>query len=430
MERRPRGPLSKAGEARSQDHGLALERHSTAYGAGHRFSIGLVARHSPFVFCGARTVHPKSGGTPRLRLPRAVFQRGSAGRIVQGAQRRFFESLPVRLRWGHDKATPGWGTRDRIIRTAAYVELPTNKWHYLILDIDHPGAGAFWYNEGLPEPTINIRTPENGHALYFYELAVPVLRPINGGASWLSRRALEYFANIRAGYIKALCADPGYTTFSCKNPLSATWSPSTLWHERRYTLDELAKCVEVPSSTRRIRRIRPEDCTSPHSRMFHAGRQWAVEHVGDFDTLGSFETTLHAYLEGYYDDEVRPGLEHEIGSHLIASQVKKIARYTWDRRDTSWLRDERKRRGALDLPPVCHRLSEEEREAEVAERQRLGARYANEERKRRTQEAVLSAMDQLRQAGKPVTKSGVAALAGVSRQTLHRYYRHLFVDAA
>ncbi|MEF2144884.1 MAG: replication initiation protein [Desulfovibrionaceae bacterium] len=361
----------------------------------------------------------------------SLHEKGNRGNVCgqennpqRTPQQRFIDSLPERLQWGHGKELYYWGTRASVISKARYLELPTNQWHYLILDIDHEGAGAFWLDEGLPMPTISIVTPDNGHALYFYELANPVLRPINGGASWLKRRPLEFFENIRAGYIKTLCADPGYTAYSCKNPLSPIWEPTTRWHDKQYTLAELAQAVNVPSSRKYRRDIEP-DSTSPHAQLFYAGRKWAWENVGSHSSRNAFQAELHSWLKVYYAEHVRPNLQKEIGPHLISSQAQRIAVYTWGKRGTRWLRDQTKNRGVLSLSPVCHRLTDEEKQTEISERQRLGAKYANQARASKTEQAILSAVARLREAGTPLTKAEVAKQAGISKRTVQRH-AHLF----
>lgn len=340
-------------------------------------------------------------------------------------EERFLACLAPKVRWGFDKSTPYWGAKGEIIRQAAYVTLPANKQYYLFLDIDNEGAGAFWLEENLPQPTFFIVTPENGHAFYGYELATPVIRRLKDGACWVRSGPIEYFEEVRAAYQKKLCADAGYSEWNCKNPLSSRWREHTHWYARRYSLEELAKHVTLVSKwERKKQKAKARDITSPNAKLFEAGRLWALRNVKCHPQKIDFEGAVFDFLDSYN----RNVIAVEFGKGEPASNAHNMARnvskYTWKHRNEPWVADCSKERGKLGLGRICPNLTHNERQEEVKARQGAGALYVNTERKAKTAGKIMGAVSEMQSQGERITVAGVARKAKVSRPTIYEY-KHL-----
>lgn len=303
--------------------------------------------------------------------------------------------------------------------------LPVNKYSYLFLDLDDKGAGAFWLDESLPQPTFITVTPENGHAFYGYELNTPVIRRLKDGACWVKSGPIEYFEAVRAAYQNKLCADVGYNEWNCKNPISSRWKPHTHWYDRQYSLDELAKHVSLASKwERREQKRKVRDITSPNARLFYAGRLWAYRHVRCHPDNAEFEGAVFAFLDSYN----RKVIAVEYGKSEPASNVHSMAlsvsKYTWKRRNESWIADCAKERGKLGLGRICRNLTHDERQEEIKARQGAGALYVNTERKAKTADKIMGAVTEMQSQGERITVAGVARKAQVSRPTVYDY-KHL-----
>jgi len=342
-------------------------------------------------------------------------------------EERFLACLPPRVRWGYDKATPYWGAKDEIIQQAAYVTLPVNKYNYLFLDLDDQGAGAFWLDESLPQPTFITVTPENSHAFYGYELTTPVIRRLEDGACWVKSGPIEYFEAVRAAFQNRLCADVGYSEWNCKNPLSGRWKPHTHWYDRQYSLDELAKHVSLASKwERRKQKVKGRGITSPNARLFDAGRLWAYRHVRCHPDKAVFEGAVFDFLDSYNRNVIAVDYGKSEPASNVHNMALSVSKYTWKNRNEAWMADCAKERGKLGLGRICPNLTQDERREEVKARQEAGALFVNAERKAKTFDKIIHAVSEIRSQGERVTVAGVARKAKVSRPTVYGY-KHLLV---
>lgn len=336
-------------------------------------------------------------------------------------QERFFSSLAPKVRWGYDKATLHWDFKENVIHKAAYITLPVNKHYYLFLDIDDKGAGAFWIEENLPQPTFIIVTPENSHAFYGYELATPVIRRLKDGACWVKPGPIEYFETIRDAYQKALCADRGYNEWNGKNPLSDRWESHTFWNDRQYSLDELAKHVSLASKWERRKPTNLEVPASPNARLFDAGRLWSYRNVKCHTDKAAFQDAILDFLGKYNRSVIAPEYGKPEPMANIRGMARSIAAYSWKHRNASWMAECRKDRKKLGLGRICSNLTFSERQEEIKARQEAGALYANVERKAKTVEKIKGAVLAILARGEKVTISGVAKEAELSRLTVRRH---------
>lgn len=330
---------------------------------------------------------------------------------------RFAAHLPDKLRWGRDKVTAAWADRDTAVRLGRYVELPTHQAHYLILDIDHEGSAFWWQDNGLPQPTIIVVNPDNGHSLLFWELAAPVCLTAKG-----RKHPREYLEAIHSAYAAKLCADRSYAVnpFNSKNPLHPHWRLLTA--DATYSLGDLAEYVTLPSRKRvwqDRRRLKAEDADSPNGFLFLSGMTWGFAHVRGFANERDFTAAL---VERQLDVNSGAVVER-FGRSLPASNVRasarRIAAYIWKRRNKPWSGD--KNFGALGLGPVCRNLAPEERQAERRSRQAAGGVYSATRRRNANSDKIAAAYEELAAQGKRPSKTAIAKLTGLSRETVRKH---------
>ena len=115
-----------------------------------------------------------------------------------------------------------------------------NSMQWLIFDIDRPICPDSLRNDYLvPDPTLFVSNPKNGHAHLFYLLKTAVHKN-----SHSSQKAIQFAAAIEFGLATKLDADMGYVGLLAKNALHADWR---VLHTvpQAYELHELAESVDT-----------------------------------------------------------------------------------------------------------------------------------------------------------------------------------------
>jgi hypothetical protein len=315
------------------------------------------------------------------------------------ALQRFISHLPRRPYCTHDLS---FGIKPLVAEKAierAYIQPNRpNSLRYLVFDVDREDAALGWYDANLPQPTLIMRTRENGHAHLAYELSAPVYD------RHASNKPMRYAKAIQKAYTLKLGADSGYVGLIAKSPLSARWDVRV--HNVAYDLSYLAEFVDLKPLPRRA--ANDDSALGRNCSLFNAGRKYAYEIVSQcvderqlllrvLNTCQNYNA--EAFSVPLWDAEVR-------------STAKGIAKWVWKRR--SQIRTPRQRIMQLDesLP--------------LAERQSLGARHIHEKRRNETEEKLIQAIGELTARGQRVTKAQVAKLAGVSRVTISMNYAYLF----
>lgn len=141
----------------------------------------------------------------------------------------------------------GCGIRPRTYKTAItrrYVQVnPPHLRHFLLFDLDYPGAAIAWEEANLLMPAWAAMNRENGHAHLAYALHTPILT-----ADFKGRlEPLRYLATIEACIRAYLRGDDGYSGLITKNPMHPHWQllrgvPDAI---RGYSLRDLENCIDV-----------------------------------------------------------------------------------------------------------------------------------------------------------------------------------------
>ncbi len=194
-------------------------------------------------------------------------------------------------------------------------------WHWLVFDVDAVDACSRAEDRDCPPPTFISLNRENGHGHLAYRLEAPI-----SDFSSSSRRAIKFYEDVERGMSRRLGADPAYSGFLSKNPLSNRWE--TLWLATRpYQLATLNDYLE-PADKRNL----------PRQQLSGIGRNVAI-----FDTLRAF-----AYKQWRRFRIKRKSIEHfeaclldhakgincafpvPLSHPEIKAIARSIARWVWD----------------------------------------------------------------------------------------------------
>lgn len=231
----------------------------------------------------------------------------------------FHKRLPHRPYCTDDPQTFGLIVRPAHMALQKRLIQPNPPCHvsWLIFDIDNENGAFAWEDALLPEPTITISNPENGHAHLYYGLSVPVCR------SFAARNhPLRYAAAVEAAYRAKLGADFRYAALVAKNPFHSHWR--TTWYPHLYELGELAEYVELKK--RLVAPVEPvglgRNCT-----LFETLRNWSyrtvLQHKRNRMSEGAWGGVVreHAEFLNVFVTPLSPG--------EVKSIAKSVARWTW-----------------------------------------------------------------------------------------------------
>ncbi len=281
---------------------------------------------------------------------------------------------------------------------------------YLLFDIDQSNAMHAWQTFNLPQPTLVIENPYNGHAHYAYELSVPVK---------LGNYKTAYFASVIRDTMRiALQSDPNYKGNLTKNPFHHDWRVQS--HNRTYTFAELIKHLDMPEpkQTKQKRRSTQSNLSNitKYSRNLTFKdwlRYWSYANVRFYSNQQEFEIALKLQAE-LFNNEFVGTLQGKLKDFEVRKWVKWILPWTWQRYTEGKFRynSGSKRQPLLNLPISMS----------LHERQQIGQDYTSQQRVAKTEDKIVWAIQTLTKDGCPVNKSSVSRLTGLSRPTVYVYW--------
>lgn len=261
---------------------------------------------------------------------------------------------------------------------------------YLVFDVDREGAAFSWEHSNLPAPSWAAINPENGHAHLAYAIQTPVIRT---DAARL--KPLKFAAAIQGAMTAQLRADAGYAGLLTKNPLNPSWD--VLWHQNAiYELHQLAEYVDLKAKPAK----REVTGLGRNCDLFENLRRRAYREVAAFREGSDYERWMRFILE---TAEKLNAYDPPLPASEVRSTAKSIGKWTW------------------------RHFGQGAAVERFVERQKARQRRSAVSRKGKVSEAIVRAVEGLRKAGKRVTVSAVARLAGVSRPTV--YKRHSLLTA-
>ena len=340
----------------------------------------------------------------RLRdLPTAGAYTPSARFSEQGtALYRVVIEAPYLARCSDNKTATLVRPRDYAIRYPYMQINRSGMVSWLIFDLDHSNSLA-WDDAGLPPPNLIVRNRNNGHSHLYYAIP-PVCTTENA-----RDKPIQYMKAVYTAFALRLNADPDYHSGPvAKTPGHPWWSTSEL-HNNVYDLGELADYVELEVSPWKTG---PQLDDLPHSRhciLFEQLRYYAYSIANqerERGTLATFTRRLEAFAHNH-NKFARAGFSQDLMMSSVRATVRSVARWTWTRYQGS--------------TKCCRGSMELDKSLPLAERQSLAAKRTHGLRHKATESKIRAACRGLQERGEKLTQASIAALAGVSRQTVATY---------
>lgn len=273
---------------------------------------------------------------------------------------------------------------------------------WLIFDLDHTNS-LVWSDEDLPAPNLVVRNRANGHSHLYY--AIPSVCTTENARA----KPIQYMKAIYAAFAARLNADKEYNSGPVAKTPGHPWWSTTELHNHVYELGELADYVELAVSPWGKGPQIDELGHSRHCILFEQLRFFAYSIVNrerERGTFSAFTRSLEAFAHNN-NNFLKHGFSENLPFSSLKATIKSVARWTWDK----YSGDSRCHRGAMQL----------DKDLPLAERQSLAARRTHEIRHKATESKIRAACRQLQARGEKLRQASIAALAGVSRQTVATY---------
>ena len=330
--------------------------------------------------------------------------------------RRFYELAPAKP-YSSDDLEYGIKIRKKLNAfTRRYIQPDHLIRRWLIFDLDHTSP-FFWddWDWHIPAPNFITRNKNDPRCHIVYGIS-PVC--VSEAAKL---KPMQFLAAIQTAYTERLRADQSFTHLITKNPLSGYFRTEHI-HDRIYDLAELADYVDLEQRhwTRKRASNDEQYGVSRNVALFHRLRYWAYDNVTYHREQ---QTPYQAWMnEVLARAETLNTFAQPLPYGEIKATAKSVGKWVWGK---YWPEPGKKtvRRGAM-----APAFEKSELPLDLRAKQRLSARYANDQRKLKTEQAIIDAIGTLTAQGKRVTKAAVSRLTGVSREAVSRYYSHLFFD--
>lgn len=318
------------------------------------------------------------------------------------AYSRFLEEAPYLSRCSDDKTATLIRPRHIAIK---YPYMQVNRADFvswLIFDLDHPNT-HIWADVGLPAPNFIVQNRKTGHSHLYYAIT-PVctsesarIKPIN------------YMRSVYEAFAIKLKADENYHSGPvAKTPGHPWWITSEL-HAKVFELGEMADHVDLPKFSFKPKADLDDVAHSRHCILFEKLRHYAYALVADYRSVG-YERFLNAvtnYAERLNNFESF-GFPVSLPLSSITATAKSVARWTFYK----YTGNRKCHRGAMQLDSSLP----------IKERQKLAAERTATRRKDKTLQAVLNAARTLISSGTTATRTAIATILKISRQTVGTYW--------
>ena len=272
---------------------------------------------------------------------------------------------------------------------------------WLIFDLDHDNPWI-WEENNLPPPNLIVRDKKSNRSHLFY-----AINPVCTSDKARSKPII-YMKEIYRCMATQLNSDHSYSGPVAKTPFHPWWTTTEL-HKNEYSLNELADYVDLEFDY--FNRVKLEDVS--HSRnctLFELARQYAYSIVNKERSEGSF-TSFQQRVNTFANSKnvfKSSGWSENLPASEVKATVKSVSRWTWDhyegRTDCC--------RGAMQL--FTSKLALEDKQA-------LAAKRTHQERKSKTIQKIIAACKKVKSDTCQYTYKAIAAMAGLSRQTVSKY---------
>lgn len=241
---------------------------------------------------------------------------------------------------------------------ARYIQFngPTHM-HWLVFDVDRPGAAMDWEERCVPPPNFTAQNPVNGHAHLFYGLSTPVRTAPDG-----RKAPLQYAAAVQDALRSSLAADEGYSGFLCKNPFSNSWRTAE-WESRLYDLSDFEGWLDLSAKPREAANSEAyglgRNCT-----LFEKLRTWACRAIRQgWPDADRWHIAVLERARGYNVFDV------PLSDNEVKATARSVAKYTYrhfSQAGFSAVQAKRGRNGGIKSGEVRRKGSVEENQPWVA----------------------------------------------------------------
>jgi hypothetical protein len=318
----------------------------------------------------------------------------------------FYDLLPEKVRVQPEKHSPQLIRSKKHAPEYSRINPHHGNIHWLVADIDERVTQYTIYDAHLPEANIYCLDKETGTGHLYWLLESPV----HAWSSQKQSKAYRYLDAIQCAFTDRIHGgDKLFTRQVSKNPLHSDWEIYQ-GTDAAYGLHDLAEFIPNLSQLRpgKDRQIELEDGEGRNPVLFKELRLWAYPNVKMARSV-SYDVWVSQVLTRALS--INTCFPIPLPLSEVRSTAKSVAKYIYDQYRPQ------KARGRDEAMITT--------EMELIDRQRLAAERTNASRKGSTEGKIVWAMEKLRAEGKRVSKSSVARIAGVHRNTIDRHYAHL-----
>ena len=327
--------------------------------------------------------------------------------VADTALNRVFEEASYLARCSDNKTAMRVRPREHAIRYPYMQVNRLDRVSWLIFDLDHANS-LIWDDAGLPPPNLIVRNRHSGSSHLYYAI-IPVCTSDSA-----RDKPIRYMKAIYKAFVDRLKADPEYHGGPVAKTPGHPWWHTRELHSNVYELADLAECVELEPVTPWGKG--PDLDAVSHSRhcmLFENLRFFAYSIVNNEREHGSYDhfmqrLTAHAHNSNQFGG--RGAFRDDLPLSSIRSTVRSVGRWTWNR----YTGNSRCHRGVMEL----------DKSTPLAERQKLSAKRTHEVRHKATESKIRAACRSLHSQAKPLAIATIAALSGITRQTVAKY-RHV-----
>lgn len=327
--------------------------------------------------------------------------------VADTALNRVFEEASYLARCSDNKTAMRVRPREHAIRYPYMQVNRLDRVSWLIFDLDHANS-LIWDDAGLPPPNLIVRNRHSGSSHLYYAI-IPVCTSDSA-----RDKPIRYMKAIYKAFVDRLKADPEYHGGPVAKTPGHPWWHTRELHSNVYELADLAECVELEPVTPWGKG--PDLDAVSHSRhcmLFENLRFFAYSIVNNEREHGSYDhfmqrLTAHAHNSNQFGG--RGAFRDDLPLSSIRSTVRSVGRWTWNR----YTGNSRCHRGVMEL----------DKSTPLAERQKLSAKRTHEVRHKATESKIRAACRALHNQAKPLAIAAIAALSGITRQTVAKY-RHV-----
>ncbi|KAA8698961.1 replication initiation protein [Pseudomonas cannabina] len=327
--------------------------------------------------------------------------------VADTALNRVFEEASYLARCSDNKTAMRVRPREHAIRYPYMQVNRVDRVSWLVFDLDHANS-LIWDDANLPPPNLIVRNRHSGSSHLYYAI-IPVCTSDSA-----RDKPIHYMKAIYKAFVDRLKADPEYHGGPVAKTPGHPWWHTRELHSNVYELADLAECVELEPVTPWGKG--PDLDAVSHSRhcmLFENLRFFAYSIVNNEREHGSYDhfmqrLTAHAHNSNQFGG--RGAFRDDLPLSSIRSTVRSVGRWTWNR----YTGNSRCHRGVMEL----------DKSIPLAERQKLSAKRTHEVRHKATESKIRAACRSLHSQAKPLAIATIAALSGITRQTVAKY-RHV-----